>query len=142
MRDFQFQSQQFIKCPPAGKSASRLIKMAVPAKLQSVIVRSESKGMPLDEDSSERGAKIRWYHNCISTNSSSTLLNREDQAGLTGLYESDPEAEGRAPFGSHSNYNDMSSDDSSVTYRNNSPSWILKKFSQYWCSVTFCFDLW
>ena len=77
--------------------------------------------MPLDEDSSERLAKIRRYDNCISTNSSFTLPNREDQAGLTGLYEIDPEAEERAIFGSRSNYSDVSSDDFSVTYGNNSP---------------------
>ena len=35
MRDFLFQDQRFIKCLPAGKSMSGLIKMAVPVKLLS-----------------------------------------------------------------------------------------------------------
>ena len=84
--------------------------------MKSVIIRNELNGMPLDEDSSHCPAKIRRYDNCINTNSSFTLATREDQAGFTGLYEIDPEAEERALFGSHSNYSDMSSDDFSVTY--------------------------
>ena len=60
--------------------------------------------MPLDEDSSERPANIRRYDNCISTNSSFTLPDREDQAGLKSLYQVDPEAEERALFGYRSNY--------------------------------------
>ena len=70
---------------------------------------------------SHHPAKIRRYDNCINTNSSFTLPTREDQASFTGLYEIDPEAEERALFGSHSNYSDVSSDDFSVTYGNNSP---------------------
>ena len=88
---------------------------------KSVIVRSESNGMPLDEESSHRPAKIRRYDNCINTNSSFSLPTREHQASFTGLYEIDPEAEERALFGSRSNYSDVSSDDFSVTYGNNSP---------------------
>ena len=88
---------------------------------KSVIVQSESNGMPLDEKSSHRPAKIRRYDNCINTNCSFALPTREDQASFTSLYEIDPEAEERALFGSHSNYSDVSSDDFSVTYGNNSP---------------------
>ena len=88
---------------------------------KSVIVRSELKDMPLDEYSSDHPAKIRRYDNCINTNSSFTLPNREDQAGFRDLYEIDPKAEERALSGSRSNYSDMSSDDFSVTYGNNSP---------------------
>ena len=62
----------------------------------SVIVRSESNGIPLDKESSHCPAKIRRYDNCINTNSSFTLPTREDQASFTGLYEIDPEAEERA----------------------------------------------
>ena len=89
--------------------------------VKSVIVRSELKGMPMDEDSSDRPAKIRRCDNCINTNSSFTLPSREDQAGSTSLYEIDPEAEEPALFGSRSSYSDVSSDDFSVTYRSNSP---------------------
>ena len=78
---------------------------------KSVIVRSESNSMPLDEESSHPPAKIRRYDNCINTNSSFTLPTREDQASFTGLYEIDPEAEERALFGSCSIYSDVSSDD-------------------------------
>ena len=78
---------------------------------KSVIIRSELHVMLLDEDTSHHLAKIRRYDNCINTNSSFTLPTREDQAGFTGLYKIDPEAEERALFGSHSNYSDMSSDD-------------------------------
>ena len=60
-----------------------------------VIVISELKGMLLDEDSFDRPAKIRRYDNCINTNSLFTLPSREDQAGLTGLYEIGSEAEER-----------------------------------------------
>ena len=88
---------------------------------KSVIVRSESIGTPLDEESPHHPAKIRRYDNCINTNSSFSLPTREDQASFTGLYEIDPEAEERALFGSHSNYSDVSSEDFSVTYGNNSP---------------------
>ena len=88
---------------------------------ESVIVRSEPNGMPLDEESSHHPAKIRRYDNCINTNSSFTLPTREDQASFTGSYEIDPKAEERALFGSRSNYSDVSSDDLSVTYENNSP---------------------
>ena len=88
---------------------------------KSVIVWSESKGMPLDQDSSDRPAKIRRYDNCINTNSTFTLPSREDQAGLKGMYEIDPEAEEQALFGSRFNYSDVSSDDFSVTYGNNGP---------------------
>ena len=87
----------------------------------SVIVQSESNGMPLDEESSHHPVKIRRYDNCINTNSSFTLPTREDQAGFTGLYKTDPEAEERTLFVSRSNYSDVSSDDFSVTYGNNSP---------------------
>ena len=88
---------------------------------KSVIIRSESNGFLLDEESSHRPAKIRRYDNCINTNSSFTLPTREDQASCTSLYEIDPEAEERALFGSRSNHSDVSSDDFSVTYGNNSP---------------------
>ena len=47
---------------------------------KSVIVRSESNSMPLDEECSHHPAKIRRYDNCINTNSSFTLPTREDQA--------------------------------------------------------------
>ena len=57
--------------------------------------------MPLDEESSDRPAKIRRYDNCISTSSSFTLPTREDEASFTGLYEIDPEAEEQALFGSY-----------------------------------------
>ena len=57
---------------------------------KSVIVRSESNGMPPDEESSHCPAKIRRYDNCINTNSSFTLPTREDQASFTGLYELTP----------------------------------------------------
>ena len=46
----------------------------------------------------------------------------EDTSGcLMGLYKIDHDAEERAFFGSHPNYSDVSSDDFSVTYENNSP---------------------
>ena len=85
---------------------------------KSVIVWSESNGMPLDEESSHHPVKIRRYDNCINANSSFTLPTAEDQASFTGLYEIDPQAEERALFGSHSNYSDVSSGDFCVTYGN------------------------
>ena len=51
---------------------------------------------------------------------------------MTRLYEIDPEAAERALFGSLSNYSDVSSDDFSVTYGNNSPCTELRQ-SQILC---------
>ena len=108
--------------PSRGKEHERAHQDGSSGEIaKSVIVRSESNGMPLDEESSHCPAKIRRYDNCINTNSSFTLPTREDQASFTGLYEIDPEAEERALFGSSSNYSDVSSDDFSVTYGNSSP---------------------